>query len=290
VNIARQTMAEYLALDAVSCTDVLNLRRSAAYSEYVRTHPRGDTDATRLGSLWHCLTLEPETEQDRFIVAETCAAETKARTPCVNQGALYLDGEWFCRVRGHAPLAAATPTLEVVTPAQIALARAMADSLRAHPQWEKLTDGAQLEVTSGFERNGIPCKARADVLTEDGIIILDLKSVARPERFQHQALDLAYDIRAAWYLNAFRAQCYVLAVVASGPPHEAALYMVDGWWLEQGESKLSDLWWLYQECRRTGVWSPGSDAIMSLPEPAWVGGGLDLAGLPVEEEEANEPA
>lgn len=273
--LERVTFADYLAWPAVSCSDLLHLRRSPASAQLIRATPKAPSPAMRFGTAWHCACLEPEEFDRRYIVAGTCVATKKGGEPCSNAGVLYLGGEWFCRVRGHAPEGAGDPLSTVLAPGDHTRIHAMRRSLWAHPKWEDTRSLCLVERSAYGCVDGLEMKARPDLWDAHRGRVIDLKSTAKIEQIKswNGAKRLDWHIRAAHYLDTLtaagvRATEYVYAVVASDPPYEAYLWEVTNEQLMAGREehrRLLDNWVRCASVGAIGAWPGGNTEIEALP-------------------------
>lgn len=112
----------------------------------------------RVGSLTHCLTLEPDRFAERYAVFEGAFREnTKA----------YQTWEWK------------NPGKEPVKPLEYEQAARVADAVRSNGHAKSLLDAIQPEVSLFCEDHGVQCKGRVDGL-EAGLLI-DLKTTTNVE-------------------------------------------------------------------------------------------------------------
>lgn len=145
----------------------------------------------------------------------------------------------------------------------------------------------QSEVSYTWEWEGVACKARVDRIA-GGRHLVDLKTAvtASPSAFQRAMIRDGHHLRAAWYLDGWRAaeeeaaneigssmveiQDYVFVVVAKTPPHLVSIFRLDeralSWGRKLYRSALDGL----KEFSASGVW-PGytiegqGPAIIGLP-------------------------
>src|SRR3990172_9289445 len=166
-------------------------------------HPQEDTPALKLGRAIHCAVLEPDVFASRWVAPGQCGTTVKTGGRCTNGGSLYYAGEWYCRVRGHAPEDAGDPPagVEVLDGESLDLAVRGAQSLRAHKAPGKLLEHGRAEADIEWTdaHTGIECRGRLDWIMPDGIV--DLKSTRR-ETLREIVGDVSrmlYHAQVAWY-------------------------------------------------------------------------------------------
>lgn len=284
------SFAEYLEDPGYSCSTLLDFRRSPAYARHRMMNPTPSTDAQRFGSAVHCLALEgPEAFNARYDVARPCAGKTKSGKSCGSIGSIVSpDGEWYCRVSGHAPPGSGPPLKTILPPGDFDRALRMGDAIDAHPLWRAWRWAGDTEVSVFAERNGIRVKARPDYIGNGYIV--DLKTTARIDAWPWEVRRRGYDVRAAWYLDVCRRagldlDGFAYLVVASDEPHEVYSWRVEDRWLEEGRAKLGVLWAQILTCHRSIHWPGGNARLESMPLPEEVGGAVSFADVPIEEEE-----
>src|SRR5690606_28980541 len=113
-------------------------------------------------------------------------------------------------------------------------AQAIADAVREHPVAGPLLSGGDAEVSAFWtdEATGVPCRGRFDYLRQiaSGPVVVDLKTTgdANPAHVGRTAVNLGYDVQAAWYLDGHRATtgtdaAFVHVLVEVDPPHAVAV-------------------------------------------------------------------
>jgi len=129
------------------------------------------------------------------------------------------------------------------------------------------------------EPSGLQCKCRPDWLTNDGCLIVDLKTTtedASPQGFRKSIANFRYHTQAAWYLQGVeyatgtRPDQFIFVVVEKKPPHAVAVYAADQEMIEiGGQHARRDLMRL-AECHKDGRWPGYSDEIEMIGLPAWM--------------------
>lgn len=275
-------------VDRINWSTLKHLAVSPLALRWAIEHPREDTDALRLGRAIHCLVLEgPEVFRARWVAATTCAATTTRGTPCRSQGSLYLDGAWFCRVRGHAPPEAIDPLveegLEVLTEDALSVANACAESLHGHPVAAELLRGGAREQRLEWRDplTGLACRGTVDLL-HDRAYLLDLKTTrhATPDQFARDAERRRYYGQVAWYLDGAiaagrleaGAAVYIAAVQTRGP-YDCAVWHVGREALDVGREVYQDLLIRYADCQAADWWPGAAPDLLEFPVP-WLADGL----------------
>lgn len=248
-------------------------------------HPQPDSDALKLGRAIHCAVLEPDAFLSRWIQATTCQASTKAGGACRSEGSLYSEGEWFCRVRGHAPEGATDGPgegIEVIDTAGYELARVCAENVRTHSPASKLLSGghAEQELEWVDEETGLECRGRVDYLRPNDLV--DLKSTRREtvREFTRDVAGSLYYAQVAWYRDGAIAcgrlpkdagMPYIVSV-STEAPYDVAAYQLSEASLEAGRILVRDLLIQYNRCLTANLWPGIAPDLMTLDLPNWVRG------------------
>lgn len=152
-------------------------------------------------------------------------------------------------------------------PAEWALVEGMHRGIMADPIARgAFTGEGEVEVTALWTDPcyGVPCKARADRVLDDGRILVDLKTArsAHPLGFSRALWEHGYFARAAWYLDGWEAATghrpeeYWFVVVESKPPHLTAVHKLPEKDLEWGRIVSRMAVATFANCMARGEW-PG---------------------------------
>jgi hypothetical protein len=264
--------AAYLAAEGLSVSRMRAAQKSPFHLQaHVGSEP---TEPQALGTLTHCLTLEPDAFDTRYAVGPDVSRATK---------------EW--KGWAEATLAGRIG----LKPADVEPARQMARSVRAVPEVANLLAQGEAEVSYFWREpvvladgtvHMITCKARADwghrqanpTTGRHHAILMDLKTTtdASPKAFARSCATYGYHLQAAHYMRGWRAATgedvlgFVFAVVESEPPYAAAAYMLDEDSIALGEAKCEALRQVAATCERNHHW-PGyaSEGLQVLRLPAW---------------------
>jgi len=127
---------------------------------------------------------------------------------------------------------------------------------------------------------GIECKCRPDWLTDDGSIMVDLKTTrdASPRGFRRSIGDYRYHVQAGWYMHGVQAATgkrpdqFIFICVESTAPYACAVYAADAEMIDRGyEQAMFDLGKL-ATCRAADSWPSYSDQIETISLPGWMTG------------------
>ena len=125
---------------------------------------------------------------------------------------------------------------------------------------------------------GLQCKCRPDWLTDDGSLIIDLKTTedASPAGFRKSIANWRYHVQAAWYLNGIehatgtRPDQFIFICVEKKAPFAVAVYAADAEMIQiGGEAAARDLDVL-ATCKAAGAWPGYSDQIETINLPGWM--------------------
>jgi exodeoxyribonuclease VIII len=214
------------------------------------TLPKKDSAAFAMGHAVHCLALEPDEFEERFVSFPKVDRRTKegkefaARFEAENKGKIILD------------------------PQEFQDAMACVQALNNHPEFAAImAQPRRVEVPFEFELFGHPFKAKPDAIIDSMRLILDIKTTddASPHMWQWSAVDYGYHRQAFIYQGALRQDTekgyrFVFAVVEKpkpstrGIPPTVALYELDDATIEMGCDDTQRLVRDYERRIQSGDW------------------------------------
>lgn len=185
--------SDYLKIPALSHTSIEDAVDSLANYKYMKDHPEvreGDTDATRLGRLIHCLLLEPEEACKRF-------------------GA-YPDGDGRTAKIKDAKAAVEQAGLTPVKQGDYTEAQHAADAARANPAIRDLIDAADGYEVTATSKDPVfgALKGRADIDAVSTLgKIIDIKTAndPNPDRWMVDAIKRGYHRQISFYCDLWAA-------------------------------------------------------------------------------------
>ena len=237
--------------------------------------PLEPTPAMRLGTALHTHVLERSRWDEEIAVAPQCDRRTKAGK------------EAFASFEANA----AGKTVITCDDAEVVMA--MGRSVMRHPGAAMLLGlPGKAETTHMWTdaTYGIECKCRPDWLTEDGTIMVDLKTTrdASPRGFRRSIADYRYWVQAGWYLHGVeqvtgkRPDQFIFICVESTAPHASAVYAADAEMIERGYQQAMDDLGKLAACRAADSWPSYSDQIEPIGLPGWMTGSSGQQQLPTE--------
>jgi exodeoxyribonuclease VIII len=221
--------------------------------------------AMRLGTALHTHVLELSRWDEEIAVAPAMDRRTKAGK------------------ESYAAFEAAAAGKTVITADDAEVVMAMGRSIMRHPGAAMLLGlPGKAETTHMWTdaTYGVECKCRPDWLTDDGSIMVDLKTTrdASPRGFMRSIADYRYHVQAAWYLNGLeqstgkRPDQFIFICVESTAPYAVAVYAADEVMTTRGyEQAMKDLGKL-AVCRAADSWPSYSDQIETISLPGWMTG------------------
>jgi exodeoxyribonuclease VIII len=221
--------------------------------------------AMRLGTALHTHVLELSRWDEEIAVAPAMDRRTKAGK------------------ESYAAFEAAAAGKTVITADDAEVVMAMGRSIMRHPGAAMLLGlPGKAETTHMWTdaNYGVECKCRPDWLTDDGSIMVDLKTTrdASPRGFMRSIADYRYHVQAGWYLNGVeqatgkRPDQFIFICVESTAPYAVAVYAADEVMTDRGyEQAMKDLGKL-AVCRAADSWPSYSDQIETISLPGWMTG------------------
>jgi hypothetical protein len=253
---------------SVSNSQLTTLKRSVAefYQRYILNSwpDKEESDTLRLGSLVHCLALEPSKVHEKFAVAPDVKGNTK---------------------EGKAAKAAFAETIQgktIVSSGVFDRAQTCLLALREHAeasailQFAKRSD-AMIEKPIHGEWNGVAVAGTPDLVVLELGLIVDVKTTsdASPAEFSKSVVNYGYHRQAAMYLELCQqaygmADRFLFVVVKTTDPFEVAVYDLNFQALRQGRSELIELIDEYKRRSESGDWSADwQKGVIELPLPRW---------------------
>lgn len=242
-------MDDYYKVKALSNSSLSVLAESpeafrARFVDDPPTMTQEETDAMRLGSAVHMLTLEPERFDERYAVLDGPINPSTGK-PYGRDTKKFAD--WLASAQESEPR-------QIIIASEFADSMAIARSFQKHPdilaimasKAEKIYELGYTFAVNGHPDLSVKCKPDC-VIPELGIII-DLKTTQdpRPHKWCWSALDYGYHRQAAIYLDAMFIEYkkdfrFLFGVVRSKAPFEAAVYELSQSTIERGRAEYGAL-------------------------------------------------
>lgn len=131
------------------------------------------------------------------------------------------------------------------------------------------------EISLFFERDGVKCKARFDLICSSLRCIVDIKTCqdCSPAEFQNDINNFDYHRQAAFYLDAAKicgveVDAFAIIAVEKAAPHFVAVHPMEQISIELGRDENQLLLQLHKQCEESNVWPafPGVQKPIGLPE------------------------
>jgi len=256
-------MADYLSLSAAGSSTLATLDSQSAYHAWYGSflnsaRVRDNSSETDNGTIAHALLLEGSEENLEVIDAPDW--RTKAAK----------------ELRDAAYAAGKTPILA----GKIQPIRDMVESVRRwvnQSEVKGIFSNGNAEVTGLWEENGAMFRLRADWLTTDQSIILDLKTTgmtANPDSFVRQILSMGYDLQAALYCRGMekitgKRPKFIFLVAENKPPYACSLIGLAPSLLELADRKVDRAIAQWSECIKMRKFPAYPMQIAWAEAPAW---------------------
>jgi len=128
------------------------------------------------------------------------------------------------------------------------------------------------------EATGLQCKCRPDWLTDDGRLIVDLKTTedASPRGFARSIAQWRYHTQASWYLDGVqqstgtRPEQFLFLCVEKKAPYACAVYAADADMIAAGAQTAARDLDVLATCKAANAWPGYSDQIEPISLPAWM--------------------
>jgi hypothetical protein len=234
------------------------IHRAPALYKHNLTATKERTAAMRWGSLVHTFVLEPD--QFDAVVGPQADKRTKEGKAAWEQFTAENQGK------------------EVIKQEELDELESVRKAISAHGLGSQLIQSGSVEMSLFWTHGstGLKCKARPDLVREDGIIV-DLKTCAdaSSKQFAKDAYKYRYHVQAAFYLDAaaavgIEADTFVFLCVEKDAPHLVQCFECDEALIEMGRKEYLEDLAVYKQCVETGLWPGYDEGIQTLSLPNWV--------------------
>lgn len=259
---------DYFAVKAVDVASVTLLKKLDCPAKALI--PFRPTDAMLLGTLVHCVVLEPECFDDRYVIA-----------PKVNKRTTAGKAEWKEFVEANA-------SKTVITMEDRDTAFYIAKCVMAHSVARELLTGGEAERVFEWvdEKTGVKCKMKADyikhavpanpntITLETKNMIVDLKTAkdASPGGFAKACANLGYHMQDAHYSAGSECDSFIFVVVETTYPFVVEVYELDDDAKILGRYKTDEALHRFAELNMFDLWDvnySGEEKITKLSLPGW---------------------
>ena len=179
----------YLGQNALSSSTIKTLLSSPKTYYFTTKYGSGETQALRDGKLFHTMILEPEKLDDIIFVDAATKASKEYK---------------LAKETGK----------EVYTKSEKKAAERLCDALLRNEAVKEYLIKAEYEVPQIAMIDGIPIRAKADILK--GNTIIDLKTTTGIKDFRYSADKYSYDLQAWLYREMFGVDNFVFVVIDKG--------------------------------------------------------------------------
>lgn len=238
----KDTFDEYLAVEAVSSTQLKRFSKSPSTYKWYEDNPQERTVDLHLGAAIHMAIIEPKEFKKRYVF-EPPIFNKRRKEDKAKFEAYMLD----CEKKGVLNL----------TPSQGELLKIVLDRVDKNGFIKSLFADNEGEVSYYWDdpQTGLKCKKRVDLDLVDFDAALDIKTYAGGgiEKFKYDTFKFGTDIQTAHYTQCVHKDFYLLAVEKK-EPFSLDLMLVGTEYLERAKEKHRMLLNMLAWCKENDVW------------------------------------
>jgi hypothetical protein len=253
-TICKMPDEEYFDRTELSHSQAKYLDQSPAHYWASLSEEIESTSAMSLGTLCHCVLLEPETVNDRFV---PCDLDRKTNK--------YKEFAAIAKSEGK----------KVIKPQELYAAIQIVANIKKHKAAASLLHAAtDVEAAVFFDRDGVKCRAKIDIVGDTFLADLKTCQDASPEGFGKNVAKYSYDTQAEWYLHGAEQagaekEYFHFIAVETVSPYAVAVYTVPMHVLESARLKNERRLAKIRPCIESGWYSGYSDGFQELRLPGW---------------------
>tara|TARA_R100000231_G_scaffold37929_1_gene33234 strand:+ start:1874 stop:2728 length:855 start_codon:yes stop_codon:yes gene_type:complete len=266
--------AEYHALDYVSKShlDLVDKSPFHYWDRYINPDSviPEPTKQMIIGSALHALVLEPDVFKTEFIVE---AVNTPKRPTATQRNAKKPSNQTLDAIAYWDEFDEKAKGKKLISIDDYERLTIMKKRIFDHPAASTILNMSGVVEQSYHwkdSQSGELCKSRPDFHTDDGTLIVDLKTTSDASElgFQKSVHNFRYHVQAGFYLRSIKeAQQFVFIAVESKPPYLVAVYNASTDMINAGNRVADKNLATIAQCRKTGKWTGYSEEITTLDLP-----------------------
>lgn len=237
----------YYENPAVNKSTLWEMRKSPLhYWHLMHDTPKEDTPAMKFGRAAHAAILTPTAYKRDFAIMPSIDRRTKAGKEAYDAFCKEADGR------------------EIISQDDAQVIKQMVSAFRKTPRATSLLKNCRRREFAMYwcdSETGVDCKGRIDAISYDCVIDYKTAANAETNAFKHEALKYGYDLQAAMYMEAARANGYYppdfyFIVQEKNPPYLVNVIRAGEAFIDRGMWIMRNLLEKYKMCRDTDTW-PG---------------------------------
>lgn len=267
-KVEKEYGISYYDVDALSATGMKKLINSPAVYKYFMEESQKKTKDFVVGQLLHCMVLEPDKVNERFMRMEFSGTTKEGK-----------EERQAAKEKGLEPVNASD------FDECIAMAEAILNDRETRKYFsKKITRHCEVEyyVKRAIKDIPISCKAKADqrfIMPDGSAYLLDVKTCkdiyVTPENVADVVFKYGYHIQAAWYLLMDRicnpdnpAKKFVFVFVSKEAPHLVTSFGLKSDWILEGRQICEEGMEIYADCIQNDNFPSGMpESYYELPMP-----------------------
>lgn len=272
--LKKMSNADYHSLDYVSKSHLDEVNKSPYHywDRYInpnRVIPE-PTKQMILGSAFHTLVLEPELFEKEYIVE---SANAPKRPTDTQRNAKKPSNQTLSAIAFWDSFDDKAKGKTFVSLDDLKRLTIMKQRVLEHPAASTILNMSGVIEQSYQWKDSLTgeiCKSRPDFHTDDGTLIVDLKTTSDASElgFQKSVHNFRYHVQAGFYLRSIEeAQQFVFIAVESKPPYLVAVYNASTDMINAGNRIADKNLATLAQCRKTGKWTGYSEEIKTLDLP-----------------------
>jgi PDDEXK-like domain of unknown function (DUF3799) len=272
----------YHAIDAVSASQLKIIASQSPlhwHDQYVLGN-REDAEHFRIGRAVHCALLEPERFKREYITLPNQSRTSfDGMADILNFfGKTKEDFKGLREIKAFVDEEIAKITALQVSHADMEMIQGIKNAFLRYDYVRDMWRDTRNEITITWEREGVPCKARVDLVGKDFVGELKTTQDASPRAFGREIFSRSYHLSAAWYLEGFRQNGlealaelpFFLFACEKKSPFALGVYRLDEQVISEGADVANQAFWMLQECKKDNVYPDYAALPQTIYCPAWM--------------------
>ena len=272
--LKKMSNAEYHALDYVSKSHLDEVSKSPFHywDKYINPN-RVVIEPTKqmlLGSAMHTMVLEPDLFEKEYLIEPVNAPK---RPTTVQRNAKKPSSQTLDAIAYWEEFDKKAVGKNLISIDDYERLTIMKQRIFDHPAAStilSLSGVAEQSYQWKDNQTGEICKSRPDFHTDDGTLIVDLKTTSDASElgFQKSVHNFRYHVQAGFYLRSINeAEQFVFIAIESKPPYLVAVYNASPEMIAAGNRVADKNLATLAQCRKSGKWTGYNEEITTLDLP-----------------------